>query len=391
MKLTCVSILVFVSMLLSIRQLDAQCNLCCTEYRMIFQTVYDQQPMTSYRLVYETQFEERKIVTQRPVWETQQRERRYRVAKPVQETNMRERRYKMMRPVVETFEQQRQYTVRRPTVETIMQDRNRTTYEQVTFMETQTVDQGQFVNQQTHIPGRVRRRLRFQRRQYYTDPLTGMQRWQRAGLYWVPMQGPGTVQVNRTWVPNPVTVQVPRTTVQPKQVVEQVPVQVTTFKDEIVTENVPVQVCSWKEEEVVQQIPVTRIRYEYEERVEPITVHVCKMISEEKTVLVRKCVPKWVPVTTMCMRPRTIVMRIPLESSVQADAAGTKTYRPEFTGSHLQSTESESPPLAPTKEEDDPSPLERNGSSSNETGDRATDVPVLPEITDFDELKSDNT
>ena len=349
---------------------------CCCDYRVVCQTIYHQQPMTAYRLVYETQFEEQRVVTQRPIWHTETRVRRIRVARPVTETNTREQRYQVKRPVWETQEQERQYTVRRPVVETVMQDRTFTTYEPVTTMRAQQVDMGQFVNQPNHTPGPVRRRLRWRGKQHYTDPNTGAQRWQRAGLYWVPTHGKGTTTVTRVWVPNVVTQQIPQTTYQAKQVVQKVPVKITTYKDEVVTQRIPVRTMRWQVEEVVQQIPVTTTRYEYEERDQQIPVRVCKMVAEEKTVLVPRCVAKWVPVTYSCMRPRTVVMRVPLDSEVVVN------HEVPTTKDHVQpADEGSSPenglPVAPTDTEQ-PSDHSQDGSGSapSETEDTPREEPI---------------
>ena len=233
-----------------------------------------------------------------------------------------------------------------------MQDRTFTTYEPVTTMRTQQVDMGRFVDQPHHTPGPVKRRLRWRGRQYYTDPQSGAQRWQRAGLYWVPMAGRGTTTVTKVWVPNVVTQQIPQTTYQAKQVTQQVPVNITTYKDEVMTQRVPIRTFRWHVEEVVQQVPVTTTRYEYEERVERVPVRVCKMVAQERTVMVPRCVPKWVPVTYSCMRPRIMVMRVPLDSEL-----ATNDKQPAMVSRFERREERDSSenslPLAPT--ESDPS------------------------------------
>jgi len=361
---------------------------CCEpSYRVMCQTVYDQQQVTAYRLEYRTEYEDRQVTTYRPVWETEMRERRYRVATPivetsereerytvmepvwdtevrdnsydrvryVQKTEMREQRYVVQRPVWDTVEQERQYTVRQPVVDTVMQDRTYTKYEPVTTMRTQYVDQGQFVDQTQTTPGATRSRLQWLSRQYYTDPATGIARWQRAGFYWVPIQGRGTVQTQRVWVGNVVAQQVPQVSYQPQTVVEKVPVQVTRYEDRVVTRKVPVQVyrveqheevrqvphvsydrvverveqqqevrvCRYQPREVVRKIPVTTHRVEYEERVEQQAVKVCKMVAVEQSVRVPRRVSYWAPVTYTRLMPRTVVMRVPL------DGAGTAYYRGE--------------------------------------------------------------
>ena len=49
---------------------------CCTpcEYRLVCQTIVEEQPVTTYRLQTETILEERQVVSHKPVWETEMRE-----------------------------------------------------------------------------------------------------------------------------------------------------------------------------------------------------------------------------------------------------------------------------------------------------------------------------
>ncbi|MCA9228782.1 MAG: hypothetical protein KDA47_24365, partial [Planctomycetales bacterium] len=215
----------------------------CQSYRMVYQTVYDQQQVTSYRLQYETVLQERQVTTQRPVWETEMRERRYRVAKPVMETSTREQRYTVRRPVTETtFEdrsydrvsyvtetaereerylvqrpvtetemREQQHVVRRPVQETVMQTQQQCVVEPVTTMRTEMVDQGYFVDQQVCQTGPTRNRLQWLSGQYYTDPVTGAVVWQRGGLHWTPTQAPSQLVTQRVYVPNVVARQVPQT------------------------------------------------------------------------------------------------------------------------------------------------------------------------------------
>ena len=65
---------------------------CSQAYRIVYKTVYDQEPVTTYRLQYETQVVERPITVQKPVWETEIRVRRYTVSRPVVETSERGKR-----------------------------------------------------------------------------------------------------------------------------------------------------------------------------------------------------------------------------------------------------------------------------------------------------------
>src|SRR5262245_653222 len=103
-------------------------------YRLVYQTVYDQQQVTACRLECETVYDEQRVTCYRDVTETQMHERRYTVAKPIWETSSHEERYRVLRPVwetqirdcsfdrvrtiVETAEREECYVVERPVWET---------------------------------------------------------------------------------------------------------------------------------------------------------------------------------------------------------------------------------------------------------------------------------
>ena len=299
---------------LVVADVGAQC--CCCSFPVNGQAVYEAQPVTQYRLEYETQYDEREITVHRQVWETQNETRTRRVSVPVVETRYQE--YVVHRPVWETQTQTKQYTVRRPVTETEMRAQTFTSYEPTTVMRTQYVDQGQFVNQVQQNPGRIRKRLRFRQRTSYVDSVTGQQKFQRAGLYWVPSQGRGTTRVNRVWVPNVVAQQVQEKTYQAKQEVRQIPVQVTKYVDQVMTEEIPVQVLKWTKEPHRDPYQVTT--YRYEEQTENVPIRVCKWVEEKKVVKVPRCVPRWVPVTVTRMVPRPVVRHEQLpDSSIKED------------------------------------------------------------------------
>jgi hypothetical protein len=225
-------------------------------------------------------------------------------------------------------------------VKTVMQDQQFTEYQQVTTYRTQYVDQGQFADQQLVTQGRGGNRLQFLAGHCVTDPVTGTQRWQRGGLYWVPTPGVACVETRRVWVPNVVAQQVPVVQTVPQVVCKQVPIQVTEYVDEVQTQQIPynvchmqqeevvqhipytvqrpvtqqmvqkyqVQVCNWQPQEMVRRVPITTCRMEYEERVEQIPVRTCKWVSETSTVMRKHCVAKWVPVTCTRLVPRTVMM-----------------------------------------------------------------------------------
>ena len=112
-------------------------GVCCGDgqtYRIVYQTVYEQQQVTAYRIEYETVCEERQVTSYKPVWETQVRENRYQggqadhetaereeaytVTRPVYETQFRDASYNRVRIVQETAEREESYTVSRPVYET---------------------------------------------------------------------------------------------------------------------------------------------------------------------------------------------------------------------------------------------------------------------------------
>jgi len=365
---------------------------CCEPaYRTTYKTVYEYQPVTAYRLEYETVFEEKQVTVQRPVWETEYRERRYTVAKPVTETSEREERYTVMRPVweestrdcsydqvryvTETEMREQRYVVQRPVVEetyqdqqrivrkavtdTVLQDHNYTTYEPVTTMRTDYVDQGSYVNNYVYTPGRGRNILQWLPGQYVADPLTGVNYWRRAGLYWVPAATAGTYAVQQQYVPNVVAVQRPETSYTARVVTEKRPVQVTRYVDEVVTEKVPVKVCRmeqteevrqipitvqkpvverinykipvktcrWVEQEMVRKVPVTTQRIVYEEHAEQVPVQVCKWVTENQAVREPRTVATWKPYEAQQCVPRTVVMRVPLDPCY-SDLPTTTYYYP---------------------------------------------------------------
>jgi hypothetical protein len=172
------------------------------------------------------------------------------------------------------------------------------------------------------------------------------------------MTAPGVVTMRPTFVSNPVTTQVPVTTMQPQVVTQRVPLNVTRFVDETVTQETPVQVTRMQAFEEVRDVPVTvqrpvtqRItrkipvettRYEREEIVRPVQVSVQKMVTEEVTedynvqvqrmnyevrkVQTPRTVEKWVPYQTYKMVPRTVVMRVPVGAYDEVIDGGTTTY-----------------------------------------------------------------
>lgn len=291
--------------------LAARANDCCTPYRVVYKTVYDEERVTAYRLVYETEVEHRKVTTMKPEWVSEPRQRTIRVAKPVLETSTRNDVYRVMRPVIETETRYQPQVVRKQVTETVMQNQNYVTCEPVTTMKTEYVDQGKYVDQVVQAPGEVRNRLQWLPGAYFVDPRTQTQVYHRGGLHWVPTQQPGTCTVARQYVPCIVERQVAQTSYVQKVCTQQVPVQVTRCVEEVVQQPVQCQVQKWVTEEITRPVTVTTQRIEYEDRVEDYTVQKCNWVAEEKTIACPHTVAKWQPYVTTRLVPRCVAVQVP--------------------------------------------------------------------------------
>ena len=380
----------------------------CQEYRLVYQTVYDQQEITAFRIETETIYEEQKQTTYRPVWETEMRQRRYTVSRLVTETSEREERYRVLRPVwetqmrdtsydvvrqvVETSEREERYIVQRPVWETSEREETYTVMRPVTTYTTNYVDQGGFVDQQVVTPGATRTRLRWLPHGCVVDPLTGASTFQRGGLTWVPEQGPARVETFRVWQPNIVAQQVPQTTYVPQVMTRKVLVQVcrmvqeehvrrvpvTTYRQvvERVRQQTPVQVCRMVEEERVRRIPVTTYRIVTEERVEQIPVQVCKMVAFEQTVQIPRLVEKRIPVKYVRQVPRVVVMRVPIDPCPPDPCYGLPTVitSPAPTPMIV-------PPPAGTFQPQEPTPA-----APRQGAERPTDAAEAPSLSPEDKM-----
>ena len=201
-----------------------------------------------------------------------------------------------------------------------------------------------FENHVVCVQERPRSRLRWVPAGCAVDPVTGASVYHRGGLYWV--QVPRVRQeVQHVWRPNIVARQVAVTTLVPRTVQRQVPVQVCTYQPEQVCETinyqvsrlvpeqhvrqipltvcrpvcerveqkVPYEVCHMVAEDRVCRVPVQTCRMVSQERVEQVPYQVCRMVAYQEAVRVPRCVERQVPVTyTRCV-PRVVCCRIPLE------------------------------------------------------------------------------
>lgn len=207
-------------------------------------------------------------------WQTQYRERRIRVARPVWETTEQETRTKVLRPVWETQWREESYTVRKPLVETALREQRYTLFEPVTVYQPQTVDQGQFVEEQVVTPRKPATRLKWIPGGWTVDAQTGQNYWKPPMLRPVQVARAPRVETRRVWRPNLVETQVPTTSYQPRVHVRKVPVEQVRFVEERRTRQVPQRVCRMVEQEIVRRVPVTVCRTVYEEKVERVPVRV---------------------------------------------------------------------------------------------------------------------
>ncbi len=335
------------------------CEIPTTTYKVVCETVYDEQKVVRYKPVWETEIRQRPYTVSRQVPETAMKVERYKVRVPVTDVEIRDYSYErvryvpetamkdeisyVMRPVCRTYEKDEVYTVSRPVQETCMQTRQVTVNKQVTSYETKYVDQGAYTDQLVLKPnnGPFSNRLKFQEAKVCTDPVTGEVEKQRAGLYWVP-SNKGRYEVSKIWVPNPQPVQVPRTYTVPETVCEQVPVTSTRYIQEqvvrkvpvtvtemvreqvvrkvphttmkpvreVVENKVPVKVCRWQEEERVREVPYTSWKTICEQQVEEYQVKVCKMVAEEQVCRTPRVVQRYVPLDAMGCEIMTPAPRI---------------------------------------------------------------------------------
>jgi hypothetical protein len=125
---------------------------------------------------------------------------------------------------------------------------------------------------------------------------------------------------------------------QQTEEIREVPISVQKPVTERVNYKIPVQTCRWVRQEMVRKVPVTTQRIIYEDRAEQVPVQVCRMVTEVQTVREPRTVATWKPYTTTRCVPRTVVMRVPIDSCC---GATTSYYYPAPT---VQTMPSVSPP-----------------------------------------------
>ncbi|HMO13003.1 MAG TPA: hypothetical protein PKD64_07860 [Pirellulaceae bacterium] len=352
-------------------------------YRMVPQTIYEQQKVVTQKWVAETQYQEQLVKTYKPIWTTEQRERTYKVLKPVVETSereerqvvykpvyetsyqeqtiqrtewetvteMREERQTVLKPVTETSMREEQIVVRKPITETIMQSENVTTLRPVTTTQTVLSPTLTPSTQLVYSPGPVRNRLQWLQRGYYPDA-SGALSYRTGGLYWVPQENLGSYQWQTGYTPSLVQQEVQQTNYVQETTVVQRPVQQTRYVDEVQVRQTPVTVQKYVEETQVRQVPVTvqrpvtkhfvqktpiqTLRYETEVvvrkvpitrqtmveeiRTEPYSVQTCRWEETVQTLRVPQTVLKPVMAEVTQLVPRTTWVNVPV------DAFGTPIY-----------------------------------------------------------------
>ncbi len=365
---------------------NAQLN--CISYKLVPQTTYRYEPVNVSRLVNETAFQPQRVTTYKPVWTRETRQRktisykpitktnerveRFLVRRPVTETTyrdreiqetsyetvteMQEQRYLVQKPVVETQYREEQVLVRKPITTTMTNIENVTTYKPTTVTETQWIAGANVRNDLFLTSGR--NRLRWLRPGAYVDPLTGLVRFQKSGLHWVPDQN---LVLRPTIEPTMTPQQVSRTTYIPETVQVQKPIQVTQYVDQMETRRVPVQVettsqsiqvvktpvtvhkpvtrtrtervpvteTKFREEIYERRIPVTETSYQRVEQLEPYEVNVCKWVAEETVVQVPRRVSRRVNYSINQVVPVTQWIRVPI------DAWGNVIATPEISNTDL--------------------------------------------------------
>ena len=345
-------------------------------YKLVPQTVFEQQPVkvtqwvdetvhetqqvTTYKMVWQTETRERRNVEYKPVRKTVEREKRVVVRKPIVETLFREQRteettydevtemrdetYTVRKPVRETRMREEQVTVRQPVTEKLIQVQRTTTYRPVVRTQTMMVPSQAVVQQfQTAIDPTRRARMRRLTPGFYTNPVTGQTEFRRRGLHWV--QPTVSVPVAST-VPVLVPQQVGQVDFVPETTEQRKPVEITRFVEKVETRKVPIEVeriieetatrkvpvtvriprkkvtiekvpytrTTFRDEVTVTKVPHTETTYEKVETIEPYTVEVPRWIPETKEIRVPRKVSKRVEYEEMREVPRTIMMKVPLDA-----------------------------------------------------------------------------
>jgi hypothetical protein len=157
----------------------------------------------------------------------------------------------------------------------------------VTTYQNTVVDQGQYVAQQYYQPGDTRYGLRWVPGGYSTTA-NGYAAYRRGGLGWVPYTSPGNTFAQMAYVPNPVQVAVPQTSLMPQVQQVQIPVQVTRLENEVVQQQVPVNTTRMEAVQEVRRVPYSVQR--------PVTQRIERKVPVDKT--------EWVE--QEMVRPKTV-------------------------------------------------------------------------------------
>lgn len=346
----------------------------CVQYHLVPRTVYEKRPVTRYRWVTETAYETRQITESVPVYSTEKRERVTYEYKPVTKTSMREEEYEVLKPITETKYRERTYEVteyetvnetrdeqivvetpvretrfreetvlvRKPYRKTEMRTEDVTTYRPVPSVETDLIPANIVTNQLAITQDRSR--LKWLERGYYWEPTEGKYVFRRPGFHWT---NPGPRVVNQPTVTSgyipqqrtttrmiaettrrqrPVEVidyderievrKIPYEVERTEQRVEtrKVPVQVRRPVTRLKTERIPYEETRYETVRKVRRVPVEEVTHERVEKVEPYERTTARWVEKTRQVQVPKTVRRRVAYEVMENVPRTVWMKVPVDS-----------------------------------------------------------------------------
>jgi len=132
-------------------------NVCETQEKVVYDTVWDQQTVQDVKRVAQTQYRQEEFSYQRPVYETITREVPYAVCRPVYETRTREVNYICYYPSYETRKRSVPYTVYRPVEERGVRTISYCVPRQVCYTKTIQVPSGHWETRWLSVRARVAR------------------------------------------------------------------------------------------------------------------------------------------------------------------------------------------------------------------------------------------
>ncbi|MFK7769631.1 MAG: hypothetical protein AB8B55_20650 [Mariniblastus sp.] len=331
-----------------------------TKSRWVNETVKERQKVTSYKMITQTEKRERKQITYKPVRTTSEREERVVEMKPYTETKFRTRKteettyeevtdyrdeeYTVQKPIIRTEMREERYTVKKPVTQKLVEVKSTTTYKPRVSTGTEYVPTTLTVPQLVATAGGAQRpRMKWLESGYYTDPASGQTVYRRRGLHWVQ---PTAVVPAAATVPALIPQQRATVDYVPETVEERTPVEVTRMIEQVETRKVPVDVkemvertetrrvpytrripktivttdeipytqTRYKEVVTVRKVPYVETTYEKVETFEPYEVEVSKWVPVVREVEVPRVKTKRVDYDVMQIVPRTVMMKVPIDS-----------------------------------------------------------------------------